>query len=133
MASAGASNPWTTGTGPDPSDIHEVYEGDSSDDEDVEFTYPGDYSTHMQELFDGEEPAGEDEEEEEEESFIYNGIDADTSASYKDQLRDVLDQDQDETESDNDVLEVEKSLINELQDESHAEDSVCMYKITGRL
>ena len=131
MASTDSSNPWTTETDPGPSDTHEVSESGSSDDEDIEFTYPGDYSTHMEELFDGENSA--DEEEEEEEVFVYNGVDVDTSTSYTTQLRDVLDQDHDETESDNDVLEVEKSLINDVQDEPHVEDSVCMYKPICRL
>lgn len=89
-------------------------------------TYPGDYSAHMEELFEGDEtgsnPSGE-ETDEDEADFIYSGVDADASSvSYKAQLRDVLGQDH-EDGSEFDALEVEKSLVLEnAEDYSHHSD-----------
>lgn len=125
MTPSDSSNPWTTEVDADSSVSQDRSENDSlkSEDEDVDFTYPGDYSTHMVELFDGEEHAS-GEEDPEDEVFIYDGVDADTSASYKDQLRDVLDQDHDETGSENEVLEVEHSLVYD-RDEIQGDDTVC--------
>lgn len=139
MASADASNPWTTEPQSDLSgaDSHAFSEDDAircdeEDNDDAEFTYPGDYSSHMEELFDGEEPADEerselhDDEEEEDGGFIYDGVDADTSIGYKAQLREVLGQDHDEEESEADVLDVERSLAHDTQDEYQADTSVCV-------
>ena len=97
----------------------------TTDDENPS-TYLGDYSAHMEELFEGDEaesnPPGE-ETDEDEADFIYSGVDADTSSvSYKAQLRDVLGQDH-EDGSESDALEVEKSLVLENAEEySHHSD-----------
>lgn len=90
----------------------------STDDENP--SYLGDYSAHMEELFEGDEaesiPPGE-ETDEDEADFIYSGVDADASSvSYKAQLRDVLGQDH-EDGSESDALEVEKSLVLENTEE----------------
>src|SRR5260221_384566 len=69
---------------------------DEDEDEDAEFTYPGvagDYSTQLEELFDGEEEA-EQRSDNGDEDFLYDGVDANTSISYKDQLREVLGQEE---------------------------------------
>jgi len=90
------------------------------------FTYHGDYSAHMEELFEGDEtgsnPPGE-ETDEDEVDFLYSGVDADTSSmSYKVQLRDLLGQDHEDS-SESDALEVEKSLVLENAEEySHSTD-----------
>jgi hypothetical protein len=95
-------------------------------DDESPLTYPGDYSAHMEELFEGDEtgsnPPGE-ETDEDEADFIYSGVDADaSSASYRAQLRDVLGQDH-EDGSESDALEVEKSLVLENAEEySHHSD-----------
>ncbi|KAF9529342.1 Golgi CORVET complex core vacuolar protein 8-domain-containing protein [Crepidotus variabilis] len=141
MASANASNPWD-----EHQPILEVPENnvqleksepeatgaeEEELDDDDEFTYPGtgDYSTQMDELFDGEDDRDEDmgpkmkfgddeeveEDDDDEDGFMYEGVDADASISYKEQLRDVLGQDHEESEEDDadEVLEVERSLIYE--------------------
>ncbi|KAF9227315.1 hypothetical protein BS17DRAFT_775267 [Gyrodon lividus] len=62
-----------------------------SHDEDVDEDHGGDYSTRMEELFDGDEEEHEVEDDEEEE-FIYDGVDAEqiTGTNYREQLQDVL-------------------------------------------
>ena len=116
MDISNGSNPWEGHTG-----IPDVVGNTDSppsggEEDDAEFTYPGavgDYSTQMEELFDGDEDTGLDEEghksddEDKEGGFFYDGIDADTSTRYKEQLRDVLGQDHEEDEEE----EVECSLV----------------------
>jgi len=77
----------------------------------------------MGELFDDEDETSAvsahrldpDEGGENDEAFIYDGADAQvSSASYREQLRDVLDEDGEDTDNDNDELEereVERSLV----------------------
>jgi len=101
-------------------------EGLPSIDNDDPLTHPGDYSTHMEELFEGDDtesnPPGE-ESEEDEADFLYSGVDADSSlTSYKAQLHDVLGQDH-EDGNESDVLQVGKSLVLENAEEySHPSD-----------
>jgi len=129
MASTSASNPWEDHRRiPDVSD--DKGGSSSGSDEDEDFTYPdaGDYSTQMEELFDGEEDAGlggeehkpddEDEEDDEEEGFFYTGVDA---VGYKEQLRDVLGQDED---GEDEINEVERSLLLENGETSLEEDEL---------
>ena len=94
-----------------------------SDDEEHIDTNGADYSTRMGELFDDEDetPAVSlprlepDEDGENDEAFIYDGADARVShASYREQLRDVLDEDGEDADDDDDELEereVERSLV----------------------
>lgn len=98
-----------------------------SDDEGHIDTNGADYSTRMGELFDDEDetPAvsvprlDPDEDGENDEGFIYDGADAQVSrASYRDQLRDVLDEDSEDADAndDDDELEereVEHSLVHD--------------------
>jgi vacuolar protein sorting-associated protein 8 len=97
-----------------------------SDDEEHVDTNGADYSTRMGELFDDEDetPAvsvlrlDPDEDDENDEAFIYDGADAQVSrASYREQLRDVLDEDDGDADNDDDELEereVEHSLVYDL-------------------
>lgn len=93
-------------------------EGEEDEDE-----YQGDYSTRMEELFEdgegGNAEEDDDEDEEEEEGFLYTGMDADESTGdYRSQLRDVLGPDHEEEEEEEmDELEVETSLLHEVDDE----------------
>jgi len=95
----------------------------SEDDEHVD-TNGGDYTTRMDELFadeDGSTPTSVlrfdgDEDDEDEEPFVYDGEDAPVSrATYREQLRDVLDDDDDKDDDDDDdeveEREVERSLV----------------------
>jgi hypothetical protein len=96
---------------------------DEDEDEDAEFTYPvvGDYSTQLEEMFDGEE--AEQRSNDDDEDFLYDGVD--TSISYKDQLREVLGQgDEDEKEEKG----VGESLVHE-NGASHDDDEplVCVH------
>ncbi|KAI0267108.1 Golgi CORVET complex core vacuolar protein 8-domain-containing protein [Gloeopeniophorella convolvens] len=91
-----------------------------SDDEEHVDTHGGDYSARMGELFDDEDEPPvhgthaklDDEDDDEGEAFVYDGADAAVShASYRQQMRDVLG---DEDEDDEDVVEereVEHSLL----------------------
>jgi hypothetical protein len=92
-----------------------------SDDEEHIETNGADYSTRMGELFDDEDGTSAvsahrldpDEDGENDEAFIYDGADAQVSgASYREQLRDVLDEDGEDTDNDND--ELEHSLVRDL-------------------
>lgn len=78
--------------------------------------HPGDYSTRMEELFEGGEEDlsdfhANDDDSESDEGFLYTGIDAgDLPTGYQEQLRDVLGSEL----SDDDELEmhgVERALI----------------------
>ncbi|KIK99408.1 hypothetical protein PAXRUDRAFT_525673 [Paxillus rubicundulus Ve08.2h10] len=82
----------------------------SSHDEDADEENGGDYSTRMEELFDGDV---EEEEDDEEEGFLYDGVDAEriTGANYREQLRDVLGPD--DTSDTFEEDEVERSLFQE--------------------
>lgn len=74
--------------GPENDDLNH---SDSEEDE-----QGGDYSTRMEELFADDLPELEEEGSnlnEEEEGFLYTGDDADLSTNYRDQLRDVLEDD----------------------------------------
>lgn len=85
--------------------------GLSSHGEHVDEDHGGDYSTRMEELFDGdEEEHGNDEEEEE---FLYDGVDARqvTRTNYREQLRDVLGPD--DTSDVFEEEEIERSLLRE--------------------
>ena len=88
----------------------------SDDDDEPDLSHAGDYSSHMEELFDEEAEEslrGDDPFEDEEEGFIYNGFDVvDAPTGYQEQLRDVLGPDHNEDDgSESDVLEVENSLV----------------------
>jgi hypothetical protein len=97
-----------------------------SDDEEHVDTNGADYSTRMGELFDDEDetPAvsvprlDPDEDGENDEAFIYDGADAQVSrATYREQLRDVLDEDAEDPDDEDDELEereVERSLVHDL-------------------
>jgi hypothetical protein len=97
-----------------------------SDDEGHIDTNGADYSTRMGELFDDDDetPAvsvprlDPDEDDENDEAFIYDGADAQVSrASYREQLRDVLDEDGEDADNGDDELEereVERSLVHDL-------------------
>ena len=89
--------------------------GSLSNDE-PDLSHTGDYSSHMEELFDEDAEGsfhGSDPYEDEEESFVYNGADVvDTPAGYQERLLDVLGSDHNEDDgSEFDVLEVENSLV----------------------
>ncbi|KAF5393318.1 hypothetical protein D9757_000645 [Collybiopsis confluens] len=67
----------------------------------------GDYSTRMEELFaDEDSTTKSDIDSDDEEGFLYTGNDAELSTGYRDQLRDVL-----EDDSSAEIDEVEKSLV----------------------
>jgi len=97
-----------------------------SDDEEHIDSNGADYSTRMGELFDDEDETPEvsvprsdpDEDGENDEAFIYDGVDAQVSrASYREQLRDVLDEDGEDPDPDDDEFEereVERSLVHDL-------------------
>jgi hypothetical protein len=101
MASSNVSNPWEGHTRTlNGAEIQE------DEDEDAEFSYTGavgHYSRQMEELFDEEDDSQTGEAEQssdgDDEDFLYDGIDANTSVSYQDRLREVLGQeDEDEAE-----------------------------------
>ncbi len=83
-----------------------------------------DYSTRMGELFDDEDETptvsvprfDPDEDGENDEAFIYDGVDAQVSrTSYREQLRDVLDEDGEDADDDElEEREVERSLVHDL-------------------
>lgn len=77
----------------------------------VDEDHGGDYSTRMEELFDGDEEEHADGEEEEQ--FLYDGVDAEqvTHTNYREQLRDVLGPD--DTSDVFEEEEVERSLLRE--------------------
>lgn len=89
--------------------------GSLSNDE-PDLSHAGDYSSHMEELFDEDAEGsfhGSDPYEDEEEGFIYNGDDVvDTPTGYQERLLDVLGSDHNEGDgSEFDALEVESSLV----------------------
>ncbi|KAJ7462355.1 Golgi CORVET complex core vacuolar protein 8-domain-containing protein [Mycena galericulata] len=94
--------------GDDASTLHP--NGAHEDDED---DHPGDYSSRMEDLLGNDEVNSEavgDEDGEEDEGFLYTGEDAaDTSAAYRDRLRDALGSDHD-AEEELEAHEVERSL-----------------------
>ncbi len=86
----------------------------SDHEDDEEDDHPGDYSARMEELLDDDDEStdarGLQNDSDEEDGFEYTGVDAgDTSAStgYRERLRDVLG----ETDSEDEKLEVEQSLV----------------------
>jgi hypothetical protein len=95
-----------------------------SDDEEHIDINDADYSTRMGELFDDEDetPAvslprlDPDEDGETDEAFIYDGVDAQVSrATYREQLRDVLDEDgEDDDDDELEEREVERSLVHDI-------------------
>lgn len=94
------------------------FSDNDGEDNEEDYHHGGDYSTRMEELFeDGEDDEGaHEDDEDDEEGFLYTGVDADESTGdYRSQLRDVLgpDMEEDETEE----LEVERSLLHEVNDE----------------
>jgi len=80
-------------------------------DEEDEDPHAGDYSARMDDLFSGfDDVASEanDEEEDADSDFVYTGEDAaETSAAYRDRLRDALGSDHDPEEE----TEIERSSI----------------------
>ncbi|KAF8906501.1 Golgi CORVET complex core vacuolar protein 8-domain-containing protein [Gymnopilus junonius] len=56
-------------------------------------THAGDYSSHMEELFNEDDAEFNSPTNESEEEFVYSGADAEAAVSYSAQLRDVLGQD----------------------------------------
>jgi hypothetical protein len=92
----------------DPLDLSDSEDYGGHDD------HHGDYSQRMEELFDDADDDskddGDDELTDEEEGFLYTGMDAeDSSVGYRQQLRDVLEQNEDEEYKLN-ADEVERSL-----------------------
>ncbi|KAH9961560.1 Golgi CORVET complex core vacuolar protein 8-domain-containing protein [Russula dissimulans] len=91
-----------------------------SDDEEHVDTNGADYSARMDELFDDEGETAvpsvsrfDADADDEGEAFVYEGTDAQVSrASYREQLRDVLDDDADDEEIEE--HEVERSLVHDL-------------------
>lgn len=156
MSASDTSNPWEAHA-PVLDDVENAassssvseQEGPDGEDEE-EFKYPGEgnYSAQMDELFDDDDDddtdtqgpklkLGNDEEveadDDDDDGFLYDGVDADVSVSYKDQLRDVLEQDHEEdgdTDAD-EVLQVERALVYETSSPVLAavdvdESSVCV-------
>ena len=119
MASLNASNPWEGHT---VSDIMSDAGSQEDDEEDAEFTYPGasgDYSTQMEELFEGEDlESGDAAERSDDDDFLYDGIDANTSVSYKDQLREVLGQEDEDGKRDDDSSVHENGIVSHEDDET---------------
>ena len=98
---------------------------DLGDDDGSTEEHTGNYSTRMEELFDDDEdehirPARTNgvhlsDEEDDDEPFVYNGVDAEPHpVSYRDQLRDVLD---DDDASGSSEREVEHSLLQDAEEE----------------
>ena len=95
----------------------------SEDEENVDIN-GADYSTRMGELFDDEVDThvvsvprlDSDEDTENDEAFIYDGADAQVSrATYREQLRDVLDEGSEDADGDDhEEREVERSLVHDL-------------------
>ena len=87
---------------------------DDGVDEDHHDDHPGDYSTRFEELMSDGEHEHEDSDEE---GFLYNGVDADqVQGGYKEQLRDVLGPDHEEDASVEEEVEVERSLIHDVEE-----------------
>ena len=110
--------------------LNEDAGGLSNDEPDL--SHVGDYSSHMEELFDEDAEGsfhGSDSYEDEDESFIYNGADVvNTSAGYQERLLDVLGSDHNEDDgSEFDVLEVENSLVYD----QHTDDEPLVSKYSG--
>lgn len=138
MTSPHESNPWTNATSPstvaqsisDSTDAETIRLTEHDDDDDEnEFTYPGDYSSHMDELFDGDDQDVSDQRDsgetsEEEDDFVYSGVDADAPAPYRDQLREVLGQDHDE-EPGIEVLDTDDTLNENILPDSAEQPKVC--------
>lgn len=82
---------------------------DHESDPDAQIEHTGNYASRMQELLDDDEDLGPvQDESDEDEGFLYDGVDADTSAeTYRDRLADVLGEDIEEHERE----QVGKSLI----------------------
>lgn len=116
-----------------------------SDDgsEEEEFVYNGSYSAQMDELLGDdasdrhdqdqvdirivEHKDDDDEDEDDEEDFVYSGVDASNdSSNYREQLREVLDQDHsDDEEEEQEVREVETSLTQETEPDTDEDPLVC--------
>ena len=90
----------------------------SGEEDEHEDQYQGDYSSRMEELFeDGEDDEGQ-EDDDDDEGFLYTGIDADESlGDYRSQLREVLGPEHEEEEEEAEVLEVERSLLHDVDNE----------------
>ncbi|GJE92724.1 WD40 and Vps8 domain-containing protein [Phanerochaete sordida] len=88
----------------------------------------GDYSTRLEELMSDDEPSDdrgqEDEDEEDEgEGFFYNGVDAEPSGTYREQLRDVLGPDHEDDDA-SDPLEVRQDVLHDVQEKEMFEASM---------
>ncbi|KAJ7132765.1 Golgi CORVET complex core vacuolar protein 8-domain-containing protein [Mycena crocata] len=97
----------------DDADAGTLHANGDDDDDDL---HAGDYSSRMEDLLGDDDDVNseanddEDEDEADDGGFLYTGEDAaDTSAAYRDRLRDVLGSDHDPEEED--LHEVERSLI----------------------
>lgn len=136
MTSSPESNPWTNATSPstlpqsisDSNDVETIRQAEHDEDEEG-FTYPGDYSSHMEELFDEDDQDESDqrdsgESSEGEEDFVYSGVDSNAPAPYRDQLREVLGQDLDE-ELGIEVLDTEDTLNESIITENADQSVVC--------
>ena len=96
---------------------------DSGDEKQHVDTNGGDYSTRMSELFDDDDddtptvsaPRFDfDDDDDDEEAFVYDGADAQvTRTSYREQLREVLDDDDDDDDDTAEEHEVERSLLHD--------------------
>ena len=117
---------------------------DSGDEKHVD-TNGGDYSTRMSELFDDDDDdtptvsvphfdADDDGEDEDEEAFVYDGADAQvTRSTYREQLRQVLDDD-DEDEDGAEEHEVERSLLHDaFQPPITVEDEALVSQLSNTL
>jgi len=130
MALNDTSNPWTK-VDTTSSEILIVEDVSGSQENDADgLHHLGDYSTHMEELFEGDEglsdndggndddfvykqeSEGEDDDDnDDDDGFVYDGVDANASVGYKAQLRDVLGQDLEDSESE--VIQADTSLVYE--------------------
>ena len=85
---------------------------DLGDEDGAADAHPGDYSARMEELFDDDEDEHirpgrtngiHSSDDKDDEPFVYNGVDAEPNPiSYRDQLRDVLDDESVHSEEDSD-------------------------------
>ena len=79
----------------------------------------GDYSTRLEELMSDDELSNgrdqADDDEEEEEGFFYTGVDAESSGTYREQLRDVLGPEH-EDDDDSDAPDVDQAVLRDVQE-----------------
>ncbi|KAH9929603.1 Golgi CORVET complex core vacuolar protein 8-domain-containing protein [Epithele typhae] len=90
---------------------------DTDEDNAPDAVIMGDYSARFEELMsdgdNGGEQGEDDADDDEEEGFVYDGVDADPTGGYREQLRQVLGADHEEDELEEEQ-EVERSLVHEV-------------------